>query len=179
MVELGCTPNKSYTLCPPNIDEKFYLPFILGFFDGDGCLSLNRSINSWKAAIGTASLKIKDWVNNYFKQFGLDFSITTSKTKNGSFYHLSVCGSAAKFFMKLLYNSLKDEVIPLQRKFEKYMEMAACEMTHKPRFKEWEKELMQSDINDKKCSCIINSHPLNYGWERTEQNIQYWRKKNK
>ena len=36
---LGCTPRKSLTLQFPNISEKLEIPFIRGYFDGDGCLS--------------------------------------------------------------------------------------------------------------------------------------------
>lgn len=36
---LGCTPRKSLTLQFPNISEELEIPFIRGYFDGDGCLS--------------------------------------------------------------------------------------------------------------------------------------------
>ena len=36
---LGCTPRKSLTLQFPNISEELKIPFIRGYFDGDGCLS--------------------------------------------------------------------------------------------------------------------------------------------
>lgn len=36
---LGCTPRKSLTLQFPNIPEELEIPFIRGYFDGDGCLS--------------------------------------------------------------------------------------------------------------------------------------------
>lgn len=32
----GIVPRKSLILEPPQIDKQFYLPFILGYFDGDG-----------------------------------------------------------------------------------------------------------------------------------------------
>ena len=39
LIELGCTPRKTYTLTfPNNIPDEFYHYFILGAFDGDGCV---------------------------------------------------------------------------------------------------------------------------------------------
>lgn len=35
---VGITNKKSLTLKPPLIDEQFFLPFILGYFDGDGSI---------------------------------------------------------------------------------------------------------------------------------------------
>lgn len=39
LIDKGITPRKSLTLKPPKIEKKFYLPFILGYFDGDGSIS--------------------------------------------------------------------------------------------------------------------------------------------
>jgi hypothetical protein len=38
LIKLNIKPKKSYNLEKPNIAEKFYLPYILGYFDGDGSL---------------------------------------------------------------------------------------------------------------------------------------------
>ena len=37
---------KTHILCPPNIKEEHYFSFLCGYFDGDGCISLNTNINS-------------------------------------------------------------------------------------------------------------------------------------
>lgn len=34
----GVPPRKSLILKPPLIDKQFYLPYILGYFDGDGSI---------------------------------------------------------------------------------------------------------------------------------------------
>lgn len=44
LIKLGCTPNKCFTIKFPNLDivpEEFLSHFIRGFFDGDGCVSIN------------------------------------------------------------------------------------------------------------------------------------------
>lgn len=39
LIAAGLTPNKSLTIIFPSIPEEFRKYFILGFFDGDGCIS--------------------------------------------------------------------------------------------------------------------------------------------
>lgn len=39
LIDKGIVPNKSLVLKPPKINKKYYLPFILGYFDGDGTIS--------------------------------------------------------------------------------------------------------------------------------------------
>ena len=38
LIKLGVTPNKTFTLKYPNIDEKLEKHFLRGYFDGDGCI---------------------------------------------------------------------------------------------------------------------------------------------
>lgn len=52
----GCTPKKSNTLLFPNIeifkDRALIIPFIRGYFDGDGCLT-NRKTKPKASFLGT------------------------------------------------------------------------------------------------------------------------------
>ena len=41
------TNKKSLTLKPPKINPQYYLPFIKGYFDGDGSIYKIKSTNSW------------------------------------------------------------------------------------------------------------------------------------
>ena len=44
LIALGCTPNKSLTLIFPKenqVDKKYLRHFVRGYFDGDGCISIN------------------------------------------------------------------------------------------------------------------------------------------
>ena len=38
LIDKGIVPNKSLVLKKPNIPQQYYLPFILGYFDGDGSI---------------------------------------------------------------------------------------------------------------------------------------------
>ena len=42
LTELGLTPNKSHTVLFPDVPRKYLGSFIRGYFDGDGCVFLER-----------------------------------------------------------------------------------------------------------------------------------------
>lgn len=47
LIDKGIVPNKSLILNKPNINEEYYLPFILGYFDGDGSISKTTQYNNY------------------------------------------------------------------------------------------------------------------------------------
>lgn len=46
LLALGITPRKSNTLEWPKVPEPFVMPFLCGYFDGDGCLHRRKGRNS-------------------------------------------------------------------------------------------------------------------------------------
>jgi len=68
LVALGIGPRKSNTLGWPNIPESFVIPFILGYFDGDGWLQKRRDHAGllW-GLTGTLSFLImaRDYIQHY------------------------------------------------------------------------------------------------------------------
>lgn len=89
--KLGCTPKKSLTLTFPNEDvfarKSLIIPFIRGFFDGDGCLSYTKSGYNNKVYPKCGFTGTKDMLENiekilnkkshFYKDTGFD------KTWNG------------------------------------------------------------------------------------------------
>lgn len=58
LVKHGCVQNKTYNLSFPNIDKKYYNSFILGYFDGDGCITTkNVKGNTYYSSTITCSSK--------------------------------------------------------------------------------------------------------------------------
>jgi hypothetical protein len=47
LIDKGIVPNKSLILKPPSISKEYYLPFILGYFDGDGSISKLSQYNNY------------------------------------------------------------------------------------------------------------------------------------
>ena len=43
LIELGVTPRKSLTMLFPDIPREYSSSFVLGYFDGDGCVSIERN----------------------------------------------------------------------------------------------------------------------------------------
>lgn len=61
--KLGITPRKSLTLSPPQIEEQYFLPFILGYFDGDGSLFKTSQYNNYGINI-EGTKEILNWIND-------------------------------------------------------------------------------------------------------------------
>jgi hypothetical protein len=169
LCELGCVPRKSNVLDAPPIDDKFYLPFILGYFDGDGSISRNSTINSWRVAIGTGSKKLFEWLESIIIKLNLAYSIDVRIKKN-VFYNICLCGISGKFFLKQLYDSLPDH-LPLSRKKYKFAEMSMNKFRG-PNLFEWEKEYIVANKDNYLCSKLIKLDKRNYGWERSPETIR-------
>lgn len=175
--ELGCVSRKSMILDKPNIDEKFYLPFLLGFFDGDGSISVNRTINSWKVSIGTGGYKFFKWLssmlNNFYYYFSTEYKLTENK-KN--FYVITMCGVTAKAFLNKLYNSIFNKNIPLKRKFCLYKKLCKVKFARGPDYFDWEINYINKEHNNYKCLDLIKNDFRNYGWIRSIGSIRKKRK---
>lgn len=84
MISYGIVPNKSLKLGIPNIPEKFYLPYILGYFDGDG------SIYKVGTEYGIAFIGTKEnmnWINTV-----LDINAKLGQRQAGSDTYYIKCG---------------------------------------------------------------------------------------
>ena len=53
----GVVPNKSLILEPPkNVPDEFLNSFVLGYFDGDGCISLGKNGSYGITIVGTEAM---------------------------------------------------------------------------------------------------------------------------
>lgn len=175
LVSLGCVPNKSHIVEPPKINDQFYIPFLMGFYDGDGCLSRNSSINSWKVGIGTAGKTLFEWIIQLLVSMGLIFSHEKRPGKNGDFYEVVMCGITAKVFLDILYNSVP-EGLPLTRKKVLYEELSSVKFRRGPDFTDWEINIIKNEKNNAKCATLIELDHRNYGWKRSADTIRHKRK---
>lgn len=117
--------NKKTTSCSfPNISEDFYLPFIRGFFDGDGSLIKYIANDGYERyscnMCGTKSFLL--FIKNYLEQkYNCKFNSKLTKrfdTENCC-YSLNMSGKKnCIHFLNLLY---KDSNINLDRKYNKYL----------------------------------------------------------
>jgi hypothetical protein len=114
LINLGCIPNKSLKLLPPNLTDEFISHFIRGYFDGDG--SIGKYGGRFKfSLLGTN--EILTWILNYFKNKGMETTPKISKRKN--IYTIQVNSkSDIELIKNILYTSCNDYY--LKRKKEKF-----------------------------------------------------------
>lgn len=125
---LGFYNNKTTSLYFPSISEELYLPFIRGYFDGDGGISSytpNDGYMRYSCSVcGTESFLL--FVKNYLEQkHNCKFNSKLYKrfdTENCC-YTLTMSGKKnCIHFLNLLY---KDSTIHLDRKYNKYLNITS------------------------------------------------------
>ena len=116
LCNLGIIPRKSLILDVPKIDSNFYLPFILGYFDGDGSIFETAQKEYGISIVGTK--EILNWINDL-----LNISKNLEKRREDDLntYYIR-CGGIQKpyLIMKRLYESCPTH---LDRKYEMYKKL--------------------------------------------------------
>ena len=116
LIDKGITPKKSLTLKPPKIKEEFYLPYILGYFDGDGSLFQNSNNEFGINIVGTK--ETLEWINSILN---ISKKLEQKQENNKNNYYIR-CGGYNKPYeiMKKLYDSTS---VHLDRKYETYINL--------------------------------------------------------
>lgn len=121
-IEYGVVPNKTYSedfSLPYKLDKKYWIDYIRGFFDGDGCIKKFNSITFELNSVNRNFLVgIKDFLKQYYD---IDTQISEAGKKvNLTVYRLYCYGEQAKKVFSVLYtpNSLY-----LKRKYDKWLEL--------------------------------------------------------
>lgn len=117
LIKLGVVPNKSHIIQFPNLREDMILPFIRGFFDGDGCLMLNKQRNCHRFDFACASIVFIESLRKIlYEKYNINSYIT--KEPKGNVYRLNIRGlTNAYLFGNLLYENAN---IYLDRKYKKF-----------------------------------------------------------
>ena len=111
----GVVQNKSYIIKFPNLRNDLIVPFIRGFFDGDGCLQLNKQRQCHRFDFACASI---DFVNKLRDILYNNYNINSYITQDKNIYRLNIRGlTNAYLFGKLLYDN---STIYLDRKYNKF-----------------------------------------------------------
>ena len=111
----GVVQNKSYIIKFPNLRNDLIVPFIRGFFDGDGCLQLNKQRQCHRVDFACASI---DFVNKLRDILYNNYNINSYITQDKNIYRLNIRGlTNAYLFGRLLYDN---STIYLDRKYNKF-----------------------------------------------------------
>ena len=116
IIDKGICPRKSLILKPPKIDKKYYLPYILGYFDGDGSISESKNKEFLISFVGTK--ETLEWINSLLSIS----NFLEKRNKNDKNCYYIRCGGYNKPYniMKQLYDS---SPINLTRKYEKFKKL--------------------------------------------------------
>jgi hypothetical protein len=135
---IGCTPNKSFTLEFPDIPANLRRHFIRGYFDGDGSLGIYDEHIIQCSCLGTT-----DMLDNILSDLKLDPQYHHDKRHSEYTYSFQLVSQKCIDFLNYIY---KDSTIYLDRKYQKYLD--SCRL--------WEKShgLLSDNIGE---SCDANS----------------------
>lgn len=121
LLKLGVTQNKSYDVCLPKISNDLIKYLILGIFDGDGSISIDKKrYNKGNLTITGTKDIIFNISNIIKKECGVNSYIyERHKGRNNNNYTLSISGNIQ--IVRLLDWLYDGSTIFLNRKYEKYL----------------------------------------------------------
>lgn len=116
LIRWGCTPNKVKQMVFPKIDESFIWPFIRGYFDGDGCITLDKKRNTPRCDFASTSYEFLDDIREIL--YKNDICSYYTKEKSGV-KRLYIGGMEnCNLFLKKMYSNA---TIYLDRKYFRYV----------------------------------------------------------
>lgn len=117
LIDKNIVPRKSLILKPPKIDEQYYLPYIMGYFDGDGSIYKTGKNHLEFGIEFIGSLETISWINQV-----LNLNAKLEKRNvDKETYHIR-CGGIQKPYsiIKPIFNSVD---IHLDRKYLLFQEL--------------------------------------------------------
>lgn len=120
LISHGLIQNKSLVLQPPKLDDLLKEFYILGYFDGDGCISVYTERKILKSGVSfTGTKEVCFWIRDFFKREGCHFSFYNRTPDKNTWGLMSSGNNKTYLIYKILYNRCK-EVPFLKRKFDRF-----------------------------------------------------------
>lgn len=122
LIQLGCTPKKSFTIEYPNIPKHLNKHFIRGFFDGDGCITRKDGYLIWNCA--SLACGSKNFMESVKTLLTIEVNCINLKiyTKKPNLHNLPFNQGNYKKLAVWLYENSK---IYLDRKYDRYQNSIA------------------------------------------------------
>ncbi|GEM_PF-1522782 len=127
LIKHGCIPNKTLIFEYPlkSISKELNRHFIRGYFDGDGCVAMNKKYKNGGCGIHTiftcGSVKFLESLRKVLNDEIAIGNVTLGKQKNCNAYHLTIY---RKMDIVKVYHYLYDNAITyLDRKKQKFEEL--------------------------------------------------------
>ena len=95
LAHYGIIPQKTFTLTPPLfLDEQYFISYIRGYFDGDGCIWINYEKYSYNWYICGARKEVIEWMQQVLlNRYGIITSLAASTqtlSQGDPFYSIQV-----------------------------------------------------------------------------------------
>lgn len=151
LMSQGVVPRKSLTLKYPETLNGFDIPFIRGYFDGDGSVSYNPDTNKLRwSLIGT-----EDMLRTIKKKLNSTSKLTLYRDKRWvskeTYYISTACNPAISICTTLYQNSS----IHLERKYLKYIAVQSSNRLDNEGAKSVESEILNTEVNHTGFSSVI------------------------
>lgn len=106
LAQYGIIPNKTWNLHIKNIPKEFIPSFLLGYFDGDGCISSSTTISKTGVGICGTEPCVKS-ITKLLDEMGLKYSLCQDKRKyknDYGFFNITFKNTSEKYcFLKTIY----------------------------------------------------------------------------
>lgn len=112
----GCIPQKTFDLKMPNIDDNLMRHFIRGYFDGDGCISLQDTLNKTQMTFSSGCYSFLEELSTYLNRI-LDISLYVREAR--TCYEIRLFNNMVK--IKILNYMYEDAHVYLDRKYNLYI----------------------------------------------------------
>lgn len=113
----GCIPNKVKQMQFPELPQNLYWPFIRGYFDGDGCITLDNKRNMPKCDFASTSYTFLDALREFLYSNNICSYYTDEKS---GVRRLNIRGlENCNLFLEKIY---KNASVYLDRKYNKYIQ---------------------------------------------------------
>ena len=130
LAKYNIVPAKTFVLTPPfELDKKYYIDYIRGYFDGDGSIDLIKNSNGrgmgnirWQVCSATKEI-LKFIINTLYDQYNIPkVSIFSDNSKNRKnvLYYCQYSSTASRQIYNILYT--KNSLF-LKRKKDKFEEV--------------------------------------------------------
>lgn len=142
LLEKGLYPNKSLTIKFPRISKKYLKDFIRGYFDGDGCVHIEKRKNKEnKLLISRLCVIFSSGSKSFLEGLSEILSKITKQNKkkiykNGDTFQLKYSTRDSVELFKFMYTDVKDKIF-LERKlkiFRKYFDLRSKRVDKKVSF---------------------------------------------
>lgn len=116
LISWGCVPNKVKHMKFPKIDKEFVWPFVRGYFDGDGCIILDKTRNIPRCDFASTSYEFLDSIRKFLYEDNICSYYTTEKS---GVKRLCIGGMEnCNLFLEKMYGNA---TIYLDRKYFRYI----------------------------------------------------------